>query len=104
MDLIEAIVASMFPLFCSTNFDFNSFISSAILAPTLDLADKIIKYMRSLNDADGRTYCSSCTICKSNSSAGAMVDLHTSKFLNTLRYSGVPSHSLILKVGFQSCC
>ncbi|XP_019151926.1 PREDICTED: ATP-dependent DNA helicase PIF1-like [Ipomoea nil] len=71
----------------------------AILAPTLDIVDAVNEYMNDYNNAEGRTYLSCDSVCKSDSNVDMLADLHTAKFLNGLRCSGVPNHSLTLKVG-----
>ncbi|XP_019151929.1 PREDICTED: uncharacterized protein LOC109148648 [Ipomoea nil] len=70
----------------------------AILAPTLDIVDAVNEYMNDYNNAEGRTYLSCDSVCKSDSNVDMLADLHTAEFLNGLRCSGVPNHSLTLKV------
>ncbi|XP_019178884.1 PREDICTED: uncharacterized protein LOC109174046 [Ipomoea nil] len=72
---------------------------SAILAPTLDVVDSINQYMNDHNPAEGKTYLSCDSVCKSDSNVDMLADLHTPEFLNGLRCSGVPNHALTLKVG-----
>ncbi|XP_019179007.1 PREDICTED: gibberellin 20 oxidase 2-like [Ipomoea nil] len=55
--------------------------------------------MNDHNPAEGRTYLSCDSVCKSDSNADMLADLHTPEFLNGLRCSGVPNHALTLKVG-----
>ncbi|XP_019182314.1 PREDICTED: uncharacterized protein LOC109177372 [Ipomoea nil] len=71
----------------------------AILAPTLDIVDAVNEYMNDYNNAEGRTHLSCDSVCKSDSNVDMLADLHTAEFLNGLRCSGVPNHSLTLKVG-----
>ncbi|XP_019155164.1 PREDICTED: ATP-dependent DNA helicase PIF1-like [Ipomoea nil] len=38
-------------------------------------------------------------VCRSESSEGLLADVHTPEFFNGIRASGIPNHSLTLKVG-----
>ncbi|KAL8485031.1 hypothetical protein ACS0TY_027362 [Phlomoides rotata] len=67
----------------------------SILAPTLDVFKLIYNYMMSLNSIDGRTYFSFDRSFMSDSN----FDVHTLKFLNTLKSSGVLGHEITLKIG-----
>ncbi|XP_019190610.1 PREDICTED: uncharacterized protein LOC109185068 [Ipomoea nil] len=98
-DPIEAIVKSTFPMFLAGNCDLEYLNGRAILAPTLDVVNEINQYMSSLNLVDGRTYYSSDAICRSDICTDTFAELHTPEFLNGLRCSGIPNHSLALKVG-----
>ncbi|XP_019161444.1 PREDICTED: uncharacterized protein LOC109158079 [Ipomoea nil] len=98
-DPIATIVDNTFPLFRRANDDLSYLKDSAILAPTLDVVDTINQYMNDHNPCDGRTYLSCDSVCKSDSNVDMLADLHTPEFLNGLRCSGVPNHSLTLKVG-----
>ncbi|XP_019157753.1 PREDICTED: uncharacterized protein LOC109154409 [Ipomoea nil] len=61
--------------------------------------DSINQYMNDHNPAEGKTYLSCDSVCKSDSNVDMLADLHTPEFLNGLRCSGVPNHALTLKVG-----
>ncbi|XP_019166702.1 PREDICTED: uncharacterized protein LOC109162455 [Ipomoea nil] len=98
-DTISTIVDSIFPLFRSGNGDLSYLNDSAILAPTLDVVDIINQYMNDQNPCEGRTYLSCDSVCKSDSNADMLANLHTPEFLNGLRCSGVPNHALTLKIG-----
>ncbi|XP_019184634.1 PREDICTED: uncharacterized protein LOC109179586 [Ipomoea nil] len=98
-DPIATIVDSTFPMFRSGHRDHEYLKDRAILAPTLDVVDTVNEYMNDYNNAEGRTYLSCDSVCKSDSNVDMLADLHTPEFLNGLRCSGVPNHSLTLKVG-----
>ncbi|XP_019178902.1 PREDICTED: uncharacterized protein LOC109174064 [Ipomoea nil] len=98
-DTISTIVDSIFPLFRSANGDLSYLEDSAILAPTLDMVDIINQYMNDQNPSEARTYLSCDSVCKSDSNADMLAELHTAEFLNGLRCSGVPNHALTLKIG-----
>ncbi|XP_031118021.1 ATP-dependent DNA helicase PIF1-like [Ipomoea triloba] len=55
--------------------------------------------MSNLTEGEGKTYLSSDTTCKGVGSSSVLADVHTPEFLNTIRASGLPNHSLTLKVG-----
>ncbi|XP_019184562.1 PREDICTED: uncharacterized protein LOC109179508 [Ipomoea nil] len=97
-DTISTIVDSIFPLFISANGDLSYLEDSAILAPTLDTVDIINQYMNDQNPSEARTYLSCDSVCKSDSNADMLAELHTPEFLNGLRCSGVPNHALTLKI------
>ncbi|XP_019196006.1 PREDICTED: uncharacterized protein LOC109189834 [Ipomoea nil] len=98
-DPISTIVDSIFPMFRSGHSDIQYLKDRAILAPSLDIVDAVNEYMNDYNNAEGRTYLSWDSVCKSDSNVDMLADLHTPEFLNGLRCSGVPNHSLTLKVG-----
>ncbi|XP_019185982.1 PREDICTED: uncharacterized protein LOC109180727 [Ipomoea nil] len=98
-DPISTIVDSIFPGFRNGIRDVKYLKDCAILAPTLDVVDNINEYMNEFNTTEGMTYLSCDSVCKSDSNVDMLADLHTPEFLNGLRCSGVPNHSLTLKVG-----
>ncbi|XP_019158019.1 PREDICTED: uncharacterized protein LOC109154746 [Ipomoea nil] len=99
VDPIAEIVQSTFPSYGHGQFDHKFLESRAILAPTLDVVDKVNEYMNSMNEATSKTYLSCDSVCKSDTSSDMLSEVHTTEFLNSLRCSGVPNHSLTLKVG-----
>ncbi|XP_031127619.1 uncharacterized protein LOC116029716 [Ipomoea triloba] len=98
---IATIVDSIFPMFKEGGCQKEYMESRAILAPTLDVVNAINEYMSDLHIAESKTYLSCDSVCKSYSSDGILYDMHTSEFLNWLKTSGIPNHSLTLKVGSQ---
>ncbi|KAH0778727.1 hypothetical protein KY290_005154 [Solanum tuberosum] len=71
----------------------------AILAPTLDMVESINQYMITLNHNPEKSYLSSDKICRSDHTYSALEHVHTPEFLNNIKCSGVPNHSITLKVG-----
>ncbi|XP_031091160.1 uncharacterized protein LOC115996162 [Ipomoea triloba] len=98
-DPISTIVRSMFPNFTDANMGGSCFKSSAILALTLEVVNEVNQYMSNLTQGEGKTYLSSDTTCKADGSSSVLADVHTPKFLNTIRVSGLSNHSVTLKVG-----
>ncbi|KAH0682656.1 hypothetical protein KY285_020165 [Solanum tuberosum] len=98
-DPIASIVESTYPDF-STNCNNVGYLQQrAILAPNLDMVESINQYMISLNHNPEKSYLSSDKICKSDHTYSALEHVHTPDFLNTIKCSGVPNHSITLKVG-----
>ncbi|KAH0691484.1 hypothetical protein KY289_018842 [Solanum tuberosum] len=98
-DPIAAIVESMYPDFSTNCNDVGYLQQRAIFAPTLDMVESINQYMISLNHNPEKSYLSSDKICKSDHTYSALEHVHTLDFLNTIKCSGVPNHSITLKVG-----
>ncbi|XP_019186531.1 PREDICTED: uncharacterized protein LOC109181233 [Ipomoea nil] len=98
-DDIKAIVESTFPMFAFGNADPEYLIGRAILAPTLDVVHAVNEYMTELHDAESRFYYSSDAVCKADGDNGILGDVHTPEFLNSIRVSGLPNHTLNLKIG-----
>ncbi|XP_019173001.1 PREDICTED: uncharacterized protein LOC109168432 [Ipomoea nil] len=98
-DNIKAIVHSTFPMFASGNTDPEHLLGRAILAPTLDVVNAVNEYMTELHNAESRSYYSSDAVCKADGDNGIFGDVHTPEFLNSIRVSGLPNHTLTLKIG-----
>ncbi|XP_019198166.1 PREDICTED: uncharacterized protein LOC109191991 [Ipomoea nil] len=98
-DPIQGIVQSTFPMFHENQSNGTYLIGRAILAPTLEVVDEVNDYMSSLNAAECRTYYSSDSACPIENTLDAVAALHTPELLNGLKCSGLPNHSLTLKVG-----
>ncbi|XP_019149843.1 PREDICTED: uncharacterized protein LOC109146643 [Ipomoea nil] len=99
VDPIKQIVESTFPEYRSGNMDERQLENRAILAPTLDVVDEVNEYMNGINQAASRTYLSCDSVCKAEANFDMQSQVHTTEFLNSLRCSGVPNHSLTLKMG-----
>uniref|UniRef100_A0A0V0IDP9 ATP-dependent DNA helicase n=1 Tax=Solanum chacoense TaxID=4108 RepID=A0A0V0IDP9_SOLCH len=98
-DPIAAIVESTYLDFSTNCNDVGYLQQRAILAPTLGMVESINQYMISLNHNPEKSYLSSDKICKSDHTYSALEHVHTPDFLNTIKCSGVPNHSITLKVG-----
>ena len=96
---LEAIVNSTYPSLLH-NFKDPQFLKErAILAPTLDIVQKINEYMLSLIPGEEKIYLSSDSACRANSQIEAPENMYTPEILNGLNISGLPSHQIRLKVG-----
>ncbi|XP_019151942.1 PREDICTED: uncharacterized protein LOC109148664 [Ipomoea nil] len=96
---IATIVESIFPTANYGMLEESHLEGRAILSPTLDVVDQINQYMCDMNTAEGRTYLSCDSLCKAESDDDNLSQVHTPEFLNGLRLSGLPNHSLTIKVG-----
>lgn len=98
-DPVSAIVEATYPDFFSHSTDINYLQQRAILAPTLEMVESVNGYMVSLNNNPEKTYLSSDTVCMSDHSFTSLDHVHTPEFLNSIKCSGLPNHSISLKVG-----
>ncbi|XP_019160729.1 PREDICTED: uncharacterized protein LOC109157284 [Ipomoea nil] len=96
---IKTIVHSTFPMFANGNTDPEHLLGRAILAPTLDVVNAVNDYMTELHNTESRSYYSSDAVCKADGDNGILGDVHPPEFLNSIRVSGLPNHTLTLKIG-----
>ncbi|XP_052113814.1 uncharacterized protein LOC127739632 [Arachis duranensis] len=71
----------------------------AILVPTVDNVEKINNYIVDLLPDKEKNYLSADSICGSDVYSDVDVDWINVEFLNQIRCSGLPNHSLKLKIG-----
>ncbi|XP_057432698.1 uncharacterized protein LOC130725492 [Lotus japonicus] len=71
----------------------------AILAPTLESVEQVNNYMLSKLLGAEREYLSYDTPCRSDEDSQVDAEWFTYEFLIDVQRSGIPNHSLILKVG-----
>ncbi|XP_016173825.1 uncharacterized protein LOC107616376 [Arachis ipaensis] len=74
-------------------------IDRAILAPTIDNVEEINNYIVDLLPGEEKNYLSADSICGSDVYSDVDVDWINVEFLNQIRCSGLPNHSLKLKIG-----
>ncbi|XP_070008573.1 uncharacterized protein [Nicotiana sylvestris] len=98
-DPISRIVESTYSDFLRHFTDIKYLQERAILAPTLQMVESVNDYMVSLNNSQDKSYLSSDTICKSDHAFTSLEHIHTPEFLNSIKCSGIPNHSITLKVG-----
>jgi ATP-dependent DNA helicase PIF1 len=77
----------------------NFFQDRAILAPTLEVVEKINDYVLALMLGEPKEYLSCDSIQKGDDDVGVDYRWITTEFLNEIKCSGMPNHKLILKVG-----
>jgi ATP-dependent DNA helicase PIF1 len=71
----------------------------AILAPTLELVEKVNDFVIDLMPGEYKEYLSCDTICKCDKDVGIDKRWVTTGFLNDIKCFGLPNHVLCLKVG-----
>ncbi|XP_057723987.1 uncharacterized protein LOC130939944 [Arachis stenosperma] len=70
-----------------------------ILALTLDTAEEINNHLMTIILGGKKLYLSSDSICMDEENMESQLDLYGPELLNSINYSGLPPHKLILKVG-----
>ncbi|XP_057720896.1 uncharacterized protein LOC130935256 [Arachis stenosperma] len=96
---VEDIVNTIYPNLVKNFRDPNFFQDRAILAPTVDNVEEINNYIVDLLPGEEKNYLSADSICGSDAYSDVDVDWITVEFLNQIRCSGLPNHSLKLKIG-----
>nr|XP_025680334.1 uncharacterized protein LOC112781559 [Arachis hypogaea] len=74
-------------------------IDRVILAPTVENVEEINNYIVDLLPGEEKNYLSADLICGSDAYSDVEVDWINVEFLNQIRCSGLPNHSLKLKIG-----
>ena len=77
----------------------SSYIDKAILTPRNETVDEINAYTISQTDGVSRDYFSSDSFEISETRSDQNDTLYAVEYLNSLEFSGLPSHKLTLKVG-----
>ncbi|XP_058759288.1 uncharacterized protein LOC131632565 [Vicia villosa] len=98
-DPIKAIVEDTYPDLIHNYLDSNYLQSRAILASTIEVVDDINQYITNLLPGEEKEYFSSDSIDKSDSTNFDAYEHVTPEFLNALKTSGLPNHSVKVKVG-----
>ncbi|XP_058767228.1 uncharacterized protein LOC131640871 [Vicia villosa] len=98
-DPIKAIVEDTYPDLIHNYLDSNYLQSRAILASTIEVVDDINQYITNILPREEKEYFSSDSIDKSDATSFDAYEHVTPEFLNALKTSGLPNHSIKLKVG-----
>ncbi|XP_058786723.1 uncharacterized protein LOC131661242 [Vicia villosa] len=96
---IKAIIDSTYPDFLQNYKDPQYLQCRAILAGTLETVDVVNRYALDMIPGDEKIYLSSDSVDQMDADASDSFDALTTEFLNTLTASGLPQHSIRLKVG-----
>ncbi|XP_072062080.1 uncharacterized protein [Arachis hypogaea] len=75
------------------------FKARTILTPTLDIVEEVNNHLMAIIPGGKKLYLSSDSICMDEGNMKIQLDLYDPELLNSINYSGLPSHKLILKVG-----
>ncbi|XP_057249393.1 uncharacterized protein LOC130590837 [Beta vulgaris subsp. vulgaris] len=97
-DPISSIVDSTYPSLTDHLWEAKYFQERAILAPTNEKVEKVNDHVLSTIPGDEKIYLSCDGISKDEGNLGAH-DIYSTEFLNTIKCSGLPNHSIKLKVG-----
>uniref|UniRef100_A0A0R0J3Z4 ATP-dependent DNA helicase n=1 Tax=Glycine max TaxID=3847 RepID=A0A0R0J3Z4_SOYBN len=98
-DPIHAIVNSTFPYLCRNHNNTEFFQSRAILALTNEIVQQVNDYILSLIPGEHMEYLSFDLVDKSETIESCHFNSLTIEFLNSLTTSGMPNHSIKLKIG-----
>ncbi|XP_057739820.1 uncharacterized protein LOC130956895 [Arachis stenosperma] len=96
---VEDIVNAIYPNLVQNFRDPSFFQDRAILAPTVENVEEINNYIVDLLPGEEKNYLSADSICGSDVYSDVDVDWINVEFLNQIRCSGLPNHSLKLKIG-----
>ncbi|KAL8168158.1 hypothetical protein V2J09_009657 [Rumex salicifolius] len=99
LDLVHAVVKSIYPSILDNHVDPKYFKERAVLAPTHEEVDKVNDCILSLLPGDEKVYLSSDSLCNADTRANNDESIYTADYLNTIRCFGVPNHVLKLKTG-----
>jgi ATP-dependent DNA helicase PIF1 len=98
-DHLGDIVRATYPDILEGMKDPTFFQNRAILAPTLEIVERVNNYVMDLMPGEEREYLSCDTVCKCDEDVGIDRRWITTEFLNDIKCSGMPNHKLHLKVG-----
>jgi hypothetical protein len=98
-DHVGDIVESTYPNLLSNMKESSFFQDRAILAPTLELVEKVNDHVLSLVPGEEKEYLSCDTVLKCDEEVGIDRRWITPEFLNDIKCSGMPNHRLRFKVG-----
>jgi len=98
-NLVADIVESTYPDLLAKMNDLCFFEDRAILAPTLEVVEKVNDYVMMLIPRDGREYLSCDSVCKVDADVGINQRWITTEFLNDIKCLRIPNHKFHLKRG-----
>ncbi|XP_045797724.1 uncharacterized protein LOC123891897 [Trifolium pratense] len=96
---VSDIVDIIYPNLLKELSNLNFFQDRAILCPTLEIVEKVNDHVMSLIPSDYKEYLSCDTVIKCDQELGIDHRWITPEFLNDIKCSGLPNHSLKLKIG-----
>ncbi|XP_071924918.1 uncharacterized protein [Coffea arabica] len=98
-DCIHCIIDSTYPDLLANYNNASYLLNRAILAPTNDVVDEVNSVILSSIPGHSRIYLSADIICPNSDCGLEQASLYPVEFLNTHKFSGIPNHSIELKVG-----
>ncbi|GJY15123.1 ATP-dependent DNA helicase PIF1-like protein, partial [Tanacetum coccineum] len=103
-DHVECLIKETYDNWDQNLWDPTYFQDRAILAPTHEQVEKINERMMSKLPGRERVCYSSYSVSDVDIDFNFNESLYTTKFLNTIKMSGIPHHKLVLKVGAPVMC
>ncbi|GJT41603.1 ATP-dependent DNA helicase PIF1-like protein [Tanacetum coccineum] len=98
-DPVASIIDFTYPNILSHINDPTYFQEKAILAPTNEVVDTINEHLLNSFPGEEMVYLSCDSIDKSENGANIDQSVFSPEFINGLKFSGIPNHKLVLKVG-----
>ncbi|GJT18623.1 ATP-dependent DNA helicase PIF1-like protein [Tanacetum coccineum] len=98
-DDVGAIIDDTYPDLLRNLWNPSFFQEKAILAPTHEMIDIINQRMLTMLIGDEKEYESSDSVCLADEDSNFDDSIYTTEFLNGIRMSGMPHHSIKLKIG-----
>ncbi|XP_015955202.1 uncharacterized protein LOC107479588 [Arachis duranensis] len=96
---VEDIINTIYPNLVQNFHNPSFFQDKAILSPTVENVEEINNYIVDLLPGEEKNYLSANLICGSDAYSNVDIDWINVEFLNQIRCSGLPNHSLKLKIG-----
>ncbi|GKA92094.1 ATP-dependent DNA helicase PIF1-like protein [Tanacetum coccineum] len=98
-DDVGAIIDDTYPNLLRNLWNPSFFQEKEILAPTHEMIDIINQRMLTMLIGDKKEYESSYSVCLADEDSNFDDSIYTTEFLNGIRMSGMPHHSIKLKIG-----
>ena len=96
---MESIVDAVYPSLLQKYNDPTYLKKRAILTPKNEIVHDLKEKRMNTIHGEGRTYYNSNNVCKASVNTNEEDKLYPTKFLSTLRFSGIHNHDIHLKVG-----
>ena len=96
---IASIVEEIYPYVVDRLSDGKYFEERTILAPTLEVVEKVNDFVMSLLPGEEKIYFSSDSISQIDGNGEHDTDIYSTEYLNSIKLSGIPNHCLKLKIG-----
>ncbi|XP_012844362.1 PREDICTED: uncharacterized protein LOC105964384 [Erythranthe guttata] len=98
-DPFKDLLDFVYPDLLSNMYDPDYYQGRTILAPTNECVESVNYHLMYLLPGEEKLYLSSDSMCRDEQTTKDNAEIYSTEFLNTIRYSGVPSHVLKFKVG-----
>ncbi|KAL8137812.1 hypothetical protein V2J09_003813 [Rumex salicifolius] len=102
-NLIASITEAIYPFVADRLSDGKYFEERTILAPTLEVVEKVNDYIMSLLPGEEKVYFSFDSISQIDGINQDDEDLYSVEYLNSIKLSSIPNHCLRLKINLLDC-